>query len=59
MYLGESPLVIKLMDMAFEINRNELDIKEIDEIENYVCQKIPIKINNEELSKVIFRGDNQ
>jgi hypothetical protein len=59
MYLSESPLVLRLMDLAFDVNNKEMDIKEIDEIEEYVCQQVTIKINNDELKRVIFRDDKQ
>lgn len=59
MYLSESPLVLRFIDLVFVVNNKEINIKEIDEIEEYVCQQVKIKINNDELKRVIFRDDKQ
>lgn len=56
MYLEEPPLILELMDLAFEINDDEINIDRIIEIENYIASKVSSKIDKKELERIILKG---
>ncbi len=57
LYIDEPILVQRVIDLAFEVNDKKVSIEELEEIEDYACDKIAKKIDLNELKDKAFGGN--